>query len=131
MSRSVRTGRIKTCSHATAKMQDLEAPIPTRLPGRWSILSPVAAGWLVLGVYSAAGFVFPVIWEWQFSGFMSVILMGAAGGWIAPAGRQVLTLAVLAASVGVLTLFGGSEWFYYSPIFIPFALLLVSGLLAI
>ena len=28
-------------------------------------------------------------------------------------------------------MFGGSEWFYYSPIFIPFALLLVSGLLAI
>src|SRR5437867_3087692 len=123
MSLSVRTGRIKTCSRPAAKMQEFEAPISTRLASRWSILAPVAAAWLVVGIHSAAGFVFPLLWEWQFSGLVAIILMGATAGWIAPAGRQVLTLAVLAASLGLLTLFGGSEWFYYSPIFIPLALL--------
>ena len=112
-------------------MQEFEAPISTCLASRWTILAPVAAAWLVVGIHSAAGFVFPLLWEWQFSGLVAIILMGATAGWIAPAGRQVLTLAVLGASLGLLTLFGGSEWFYYSPIFIPLALLLVFGLLAI
>ena len=111
-------------------MQDTVIPVSIPLPSRWSVVPPIAAAWLVLGIYSAAGFILPALWEWQSGGVVAIILMGASAGWIAPLGRQRLAFGVLAASLGVLTLFCGSEWFYYSPIFIPVALVLVWGVLA-